>query len=93
MQAFLRALSFRRLKFTVTQAILDARAMHPNCSLADLYDETTMPPELRKAHQQNDFAVMAAYGFDRKMTESECVAELMKLYQKLTAEDSAKQSP
>ncbi|MGN0647114.1 MAG: DNA methyltransferase [Oscillospiraceae bacterium] len=75
------------------QAILDARAMHPNCSLADLYDETTMPPELRKAHQQNDFAVMAAYGFDRKMAESECVAELMKLYQKLTAEDSAKQSP
>lgn len=67
------------------QAILDARALYPDCSLADLYDELTMPPELRKAHQQNDLAVMQAYGFDRKITESECVAELMKLYQKLTA--------
>ncbi len=67
------------------QGILDARAKYPDCSLADLYDETTMPPELRKAHQLNDLAVMAAYGFDRKMTESECVAALMKMYQALTA--------
>lgn len=67
------------------QAILDARALFPNSSLADLYDELTMPVELRRAHQQNDKAVMQAYGFDYKtMTESECVAELMKLYQKLT---------
>ncbi|ADU23733.1 DNA methyltransferase [Ruminococcus albus] len=67
------------------QMILDARAKYPDCSLADLYDETTMPPELRKAHQLNDKAVMQAYGFDYKtMTESECVAELMKMYQKLT---------
>ena len=67
------------------QAILDARAKYPDCSLADLYDELTMPPELRKAHQENDKAVMQAYGFDwRNMTESECVAELMKMYQKLT---------
>ena len=66
------------------QAILDARALYPNCFLADLYDELTMPPELRKAHQQNDLAVMEAYGFNKKITESECVAELMKLYQKLT---------
>ena len=65
------------------QTILDARALYPDCSLADLYDETTMPPELRKAHQANDFAVMAAYSFDRKITESECVAELMKRYQEL----------
>lgn len=65
------------------QAILDARAKYPDCSLADLYDETTMPPELRKAHQANDFAVMAAYGFHKKITESECVAELMKMYQEL----------
>lgn len=64
--------------------ILDARALYSDCSLADLYDELTMPPELRKAHQQNDLAVMQAYGFDRKITESECVAELMKMYQKLT---------
>lgn len=67
------------------QAILDARALYPDSSLADLYDELTMPPELRKAHQQNDRAVMEAYGFDVKtMTESQCVAELFKLYQELT---------
>ena len=67
------------------QAILDARALYPDCSLADLYDEVTMPPELRKAHQANDKAVMQAYGFDIKTTtETTCVAELMKLYQKLT---------
>ena len=66
------------------QAILDARALYPDCSLADLYDELTMPKELRKAHQENDKAVMKAYGFDVKtMTESSCVAELMKLYQNL----------
>lgn len=66
------------------QAILDARAKYPDSSLADLYDETLMPPELRKAHQANDRAVMAAYGFSTKMTESECVAELFKLYESLT---------
>ena len=66
------------------QAILNARAKYPDCSLADLYDEVTMPPELRRAHQENDRAVMAAYGFSTKMTESECVAELFKMYQTLT---------
>lgn len=67
------------------QAILDARALYPDSSLADLYDELTMPVELRKAHQDNDRAVMAAYGFEvRTMTESQCVAELFKLYQELT---------
>ena len=66
------------------QAILDARAKYPDCSLADLYDELTMPAELRKAHHQNDFAVMAAYGFDKKITESECVAELMGRYREMT---------
>ena len=67
------------------QAILDARTKYPGCSLADLYDEATMPPELRKAHQQNDKAVMQAYGFWGKLnTETECVAELMKMYQLLT---------
>ena len=67
-------------------AILNARNLYPTCTLADLYDELTMPPELRKAHQQNDLAVLTAYGFDKKITESECVAELMKMYQILTAE-------
>ena len=67
------------------QAILNARALYPDCSLADLYDEVAMPPELRKAHQQNDRAVMQAYGFDvATTTETSCVAELMRMYQKLT---------
>ena len=66
------------------QAILDARALYPESSLADLYDELTMPVELRKAHQANDRAVMKAYGFPIKdFTEEDCVAELMKMYQKL----------
>ena len=70
------------------QAILDARNLYPDCSLADLYDEATMPPELRKAHQQNDKAVMQAYGFWGKLnTETACVAELMKMYQKLTEQE------
>lgn len=64
------------------QGILDARALYSDSSLADLYDELTMPPELRRAHQQNDKAVMQAYGFSIKnTTESSCVAALMKLYQ------------
>ena len=67
------------------QGILDARALYPDCSLADLYNELLMPPELRKAHQNNDKAVMQAYGFPVKnnFTESLCVAELMKMYQTL----------
>lgn len=69
------------------QAILDARAKYPDSSLADLYDDLTMPIELRKAHQDNDRAVMQAYGFDVKtMTESQCVAELFKLYQELVTQ-------
>ena len=75
------------------QAILDARALYPDSSLADLYDELTMPPELRKAHQANDRAVMDAYGFTKgtaaRTSESACVAELMKLYQqKISAAQS-----
>lgn len=72
------------------QAILDARARYPEASLADLYDEATMPPELRKAHQNNDRAIMQAYGFSVKdMTESQCVAELMKMYQELTMREKS----
>ena len=69
------------------QAILDARSKYSHTSFADLYDEVTMPVELRKAHQDNDRAVMQAYGFPVKstFTESQCVAELFKLYKNLTA--------
>lgn len=67
------------------QGILDARALYPDSSLADLYDESTMPPELRTAHQKNDRAVMEAYGMSIKATtESSCVAKLMRMYQELT---------
>ena len=65
------------------QAILDARAKYPESSLADLYDETFMPLELRKAHQANDRAVMESYGFAKDTGESEIVAELFRMYEKL----------
>ena len=73
------------------QEILNARNKYSNSSLSVLYDELTMPSELRKAHQENDKAVMEAYGFDwHKMTESDCVAELMKMYQELIAKEGNK---
>lgn len=73
------------------QGILDARKLYSGASLADLYDPLTMPPELRRAHQENDKAVMEAYGFNwHTMTEPECVAELMKMYQKLTEAEEGK---
>ncbi len=66
------------------QSILDARAKYPECSLADMYgDKMYLYPELLKAHRENDKAVMQAYGFKLKMTESEVVAELFKLYEDL----------
>jgi len=75
------------------QAILDARALYPDSSLADLYDELTMPVELRKAHQANDIAVMKAYGMIKKvdgkdtfLTESETVSKLFELYEELMGE-------
>ncbi len=59
--------------------------LYPDSFLADLYDDLAMPPELRKAHQQNDRAVMDAYGFSiKETTASSCVAELMRMYQEMT---------
>ena len=69
------------------QAILDARALYPDSSLAELYDPTLMPKELLQAHRQNDRLVMAAYGFGAKMTESECVAELFRRYGEMDKTD------
>lgn len=72
------------------QEILDARNRYPDCSFADLYGESMfLFPELLAAHQANDRAVLKAYGFSATMTEPEIVAELMKLYQKLTAPPKA----
>ncbi|EJO21217.1 methyltransferase domain protein [Selenomonas sp. FOBRC6] len=70
------------------QGILDARALYPESSFADLYDDVVMPPELREAHRANDRAVMRAYGFSTKLSESECVAELMKRYEQLVQADT-----
>ncbi len=67
------------------QSILDARALYPDSSLADLYDDLTMPVELRKAHRANDAAVLEAYGFPKDSTESDIVARLFKMYQDLTS--------
>ena len=64
--------------------ILDARALYPNSTLADLYDDLAMPVELRKAHCANDTAVLEAYGFPKDSTESDIVARLFKMYQELT---------
>ena len=70
------------------QAILEVRAKYPDSSLADLYDDLTMPEDLRKAHADNDKSVMEAYGFNVKMSESEIAIELLKMYQKLSEEAS-----
>ena len=68
------------------QAILDVRAKYANCNLASLYDDATMPADLRTAHQKNDRAVWEAYGKRWAISSAnECVAELMKMYQELTA--------
>ena len=73
------------------QGILDARALYPESSLADLYDPLTMPPELQKAHSLNDAAVMQAYGMPVKTTtEADCVAWLMRMYQNLVSEKEAR---
>ena len=82
-----RGYNQRDLIEKTAQGILDARSLYPDSSLADLYDEVLMPLELRKAHRANDKAVMQAYGFWGKLnSESECVAKLMKMYERLTVE-------
>ncbi|MBQ9221923.1 DNA methyltransferase, partial [Succinivibrio sp.] len=62
------------------QAILDARTLYPDSSLADLYDPLTMPIELLKAHEANDKAVLSLYGLAPDSTEEQIVAHLMELY-------------
>lgn len=73
-----------------SQSILNARAQYPDSSLADLYDPLIMPIELRKAHQANDRAVIAAYGWDKDITEEEIVTNLMKMYAKRATESETK---
>ena len=74
----------RKVIERTAKEILDIRAKHSNSSLAELYNKNMMPIDLIKAHKNNDAAVMNAYGFNwRKMSEADCVAELMKMYQKM----------
>ncbi|MBQ8692944.1 MAG: hypothetical protein IJ520_07345, partial [Synergistaceae bacterium] len=74
----------QRVKIKQTaQKILDARALYPDSSLADLYNDASMPDELRKAHKLNDIAVCDAYGFDKDISENDIVAKLMRMYQEL----------
>ena len=65
--------------------ILSARENYPEASMADLYSNLILFPDLMKAHRANDAAVMEAYGFPKDDTESETVAHLFKIYQELTA--------
>ncbi len=67
------------------QAILDARKIYPDSSLADLYDELSMPPELRKAHQENDRAVLELYGLSRDASEEDIVTRMFELYEAKTS--------
>ena len=77
----------RRLIEQTAQKILDVRSRYPQSTLADLYDELTMPRDLRDAHKKNDREVAVAYGFENILDdESKIVAELMKLYEQLTSE-------
>ncbi|MBR2694546.1 MAG: hypothetical protein IKE69_10080 [Thermoguttaceae bacterium] len=77
----------QKLKIEETaKGILDSREKYPDSSFADLYDEVTMPPDLRRAHEANDRAVMKAYGFKTSLAEPEIVARLMELYRELTAD-------
>ena len=78
---------------TTRRTVEKDAARYPDASLADLYDELTMPPDLRRAHQENDRAVMAAYGFSTKMTESECVAALFERYRALSASKEDEKKP
>ena len=67
------------------QKILDVRANYPDATFADLYDELSMPADLRKAHRANDKAVAQAYDFsDILDDESAIVAALLKLHKDLT---------
>lgn len=76
----------QRIEHTA-QDILDTRELYPTESLADLYDETVMPPELRRAHRANDAAVLEAYGFPKDASEPDIVARLFKMYQELTTNE------
>lgn len=65
--------------------VLKARENYPNSSLADLYDEVTMPKDLREAHKEVDQIVMKIYGYDENMTEEEIAVDLLQRYEYVAA--------
>ena len=67
----------------LAQAVLDARAAHPDATLADLYDPDLMPPNLRKAHQALDRTVDRLYRRGGFASERERVEYLLMLYEKM----------
>ena len=71
------------------QRILDARNLYPESCLADLYNDMLMPPELKKAHEENDLAVIKAYGLKKNIVESDCVAFLMNKYQEMILKENS----
>ncbi len=74
----------------VAQAVLDARAKHQASSLADLYDPVAMPPEMVKAHHRLDAAVDEAYSKKKFSGDSDRIAFLFELYQKIISPLEAK---
>ncbi len=77
------ALQVKRIEST-GQKILDVRAKYPDCSFADLYDELTMPKDLRDAHRENDAAVLEAFGLPADLPEDDIVEYLMDKYGRFT---------
>ena len=69
------------------QCILDVKALYSDSSLIDLYDGLTMPPELSRAHKENDKVLLKAYGLKSDISEEEIIAFLMKRYLEVTKHD------
>ena len=79
------ALQVKRIEAT-GQKILDVRAKYPDCSYADLYDELTMPKDLREAHRENDVAVLEAFGLPADLPEDDIVEYLLDKYGRFTGQ-------
>lgn len=79
------SLDYVKIIEATAQGILDARAKHPDMSLAQMYDEKTMPPDLREVHVRNDRAVLEAYGLPTDAGEEAIIKKLMEMYQEMAA--------
>lgn len=77
---------------SLAQAVLDARTLYPDSSLADLYDPESMPVELIKAHNNLDREVLKLYGYSKDTSEDEIVADLMSRYERLMEKEKLEQA-